>query len=128
MAWAAIGYNFKSNLYFISYEGEGKGFTQKKYREQILKDPLKKIFKQPRDFFYVEDNSKVHGKLNTRANYSFCNTIRVKYHIYSIDWPPSSPDLNPIENIWRVLKQKLRNKNPHRRWKLEDLKEAMLEA
>ena len=31
MAWAAIGWNYKSPLYFISYEGEGKGFTQEKY-------------------------------------------------------------------------------------------------
>jgi hypothetical protein len=28
IAWAAIGYNYKSPLYFISYEGKGKGFTQ----------------------------------------------------------------------------------------------------
>ena len=27
MAWAAIGYNYKSKIYFVSYEGEGKGFT-----------------------------------------------------------------------------------------------------
>ena len=31
MAWAAIGYNYKSKIYFVSYEGEGKGFTQQKY-------------------------------------------------------------------------------------------------
>jgi hypothetical protein len=33
---AIIGYNFKSKLVFLSIEGEGKGFTQKKYEEQIL--------------------------------------------------------------------------------------------
>lgn len=41
MAWATIGYNYKSELYFVSYEGEGKGFTQKKYAEQILKALVK---------------------------------------------------------------------------------------
>ena len=24
-----------------------------------------------------------------------------------MEWPPSSPDLNPIENLWSVMKMKL---------------------
>lgn len=32
------------------------------------------------------------------------------YQIPSIIWPPSSPDLNPIGNIWNLLKNHL---NPH---------------
>jgi hypothetical protein len=127
MAWAAIGHNFKSPLYFLSYEGEGKGFTQQKYAEQILNGPLKELFSQPGDFFCVEDNSRVHGKSNTRKNKGLCNAVRVECHIHSINWPPSSPDLNPIENIWRVLKQKIRNRNPHGGWTLSDLKGAMVD-
>ena len=66
MAWAAIGYNYKSPLYFVSYEGEGRGFIQQKYAKQILRGPLKEIFKQLGDFFYIEDNSKVHRKIDTK--------------------------------------------------------------
>jgi len=30
-----------------------------------------------------------------------------------IDWPPWSPGLNPIENIWNILKNKLDKRHPH---------------
>jgi len=29
-----------------------------------------------------------------------------------LDWPANSPDLNPIENLWSIVKRKMRNKKP----------------
>ncbi len=29
-----------------------------------------------------------------------------------LDWPVHSPDLNPIENIWGIVKRKMRNTRP----------------
>jgi hypothetical protein len=75
MAWAAIGYGFKSPIYFISYEGDGKGFTQQKYNDQILRG---------QDFFCVEDNSKVHGKSDTKRNKGLCNATRLEVS-YTLD-------------------------------------------
>jgi transposase len=121
--WAAIGYNFKSKLHIISTEGEGKGFTQQKYEKQIIRGLLKDIFEERRGlgFFCVEDSNTVHGKKDTRKNQGFCNKARVECYILSIDWPSSSPDLNPIENIWRILKQLLRNRKLYGGWSIEQL-------
>ncbi len=29
-----------------------------------------------------------------------------------LDWPANSPDLKPIENLWSIVKRKMRNKRP----------------
>ena len=74
----------------------------------------------------MEDNSKVHGKTDTRQNHGICNAVRLECHIYSIDWPPCSPNFNPIENIWKILKQRLRNRNPQGNWTIEDFEKAII--
>ena len=35
-----------------------------------------------------------------------CNIIRIS------DWPSNSPDLNPVENVWGMIKKEVRKVNP----------------
>ena len=46
------------------------------------------------------DNDPKHRSLNALEFYKE-NNIKI------IDWPSNSPDLNPIENIWAKIKNKL---------------------
>jgi hypothetical protein len=83
---AAIGYNFKSKIVFLSTKGEGKGFIQKKYEDQILRELLADICKERQalkqrlgafctkeDYFVVENRSRVHRKKDTKKNQRLCN-------------------------------------------------------
>jgi transposase len=47
----------------------------------------------------LEDNAAIH---KTSAVLAFMNENNVE----TFEWPPQSPDLSPIENIWNVMKMK----------------------
>lgn len=87
----------------------------------------KRIGTQQSEYFFVEDGSKVHSRKTTKTNQGFCNKARLECGIFSIDWPPKSPDLDPIEHCWCFIKQGLRNRKPHGRWTLPESTEAVME-
>ena len=49
----------------------------------------------------------------------------LKTKIKSINWPPYSPDLNPIENVWEIMARKIKSKDIMTQW---DLIEAVSSA
>jgi transposase len=56
----------------------------------------------------LEDNDNSHG---TRGNAdNKCKQAKRRLGIQCESNPPESPDLNPIETIWRTVKQRLKNR------------------
>jgi hypothetical protein len=106
MVWGAIGYGWKSELVFLRPSGK-RGVTAKSYDEQVLDAHLGPIAGWATEFdpqtFVIGDNAPVHSRKATQAT-------RLRYKINSIDWPPSSPDFNAIETVWRIIKQRLRRR------------------
>jgi len=52
------------------------------------------------DFILMEDNAASHDCWYTDAE-------RKKEGIQKMDWPPNSPDLNPIERVWFIMKSRI---------------------
>jgi len=72
-----------------------------------------------RTLWLMEDGAPEHLAQHTQA-------YREQFKIPTLTWPPSSPGLNPIENIWSVLKPKLNAHNPRPEAK-QQMNQAILE-
>ncbi len=57
------------------------------------------------DFIFQQDSAPVHTAKSTK---SWLND----HGVGVLDWPANSPDLNPRENQWGIVKRKMRNNRP----------------
>lgn len=109
MVWGLFSTKHRSRLFCFD-----KGAIDSKIYQSVLQEGLLGAIEaeegwletqlRPSSLIFQQDNAPIHNSASTRQFLKSNN-------ISPMPWPANSPDLNPIENIWKVMKERF-----HKRW------------
>lgn len=99
--WACFGSKGFGNIYIFRENMTGPLFST------ILDECLLESanLAVPKQWILQQDNDPKHRSRVARMWLD-------EHNVKCMDWPPNSPDLNPIENVWAVLKDRVASRTP----------------
>lgn len=116
MVWGGICLGARTELVVV----DGGNLTANRYIRDILEEhvvPFAPFIGN--EFILMQDNARAHS---ARVVQEYLNHVGVTV----LEWPARSPDMNPIEHVWDLLKRSVKSRMPPPN-NLGELRNAILE-
>lgn len=98
MIWSCITGDGPGPIYFV--EETLRKEQYKKVLEEVLFPYMRSLPQGQSSYTFMQDGAPCHTA-------KLIENVLLNENIDILSWPGNSPDLNPIENCWAVLKSKV---------------------
>ncbi len=99
MIWAAMSSAGVGPLCFLKSTVNAAIYQE--ILEHFMLPSADKLYRDA-DFIFQQDLAPAHTAKSTKSWFN-------DHGVTVLDWPANSPDLNPIENLWCIVKRKMRD-------------------
>ena len=99
MVWGGFGYHGVTPLIVLPPK---ETVTKEKYY-LLLNERLEECFEKTQTSIFQQDGAPAHTAKLVKGWLEDCGIE------YIPDWPGNSPDISPVENLWAILKQKVKD-------------------
>ena len=107
MVYGAIGLNYKSQLVICE-----ESINSSNYKKNIISSGMTN--RSPSEYIFMQDGAPAHKSKET------IHWLRQRMNLL-MNWPPNSPDINPIEHLWGLMKRQIQILKPRTKRELIDL-------
>jgi hypothetical protein len=99
MIWAVVNEKGLGALHFVDGNMDGKKYA--KLVDDVIAPQMTKWFRRRKNYLFMHDLAPCHRSKVAKDRFTH-------HKINLLEWPSNAPDMNPIENVWKSLKLRVR--------------------